>query len=105
MKRWLLTAACLAMCGLAFGLCDAPRHAAPSATPGGDPDEAAVPEVGSTALVLRPARLWDGVTADVHENWVVVVKGDKITGVGPADKTALPAGARVIELPNTTLLP
>src|SRR5439155_12658294 len=68
-------------------------------------DEAAVPEGGSTALVLRPARLWDGVTADVHENWVVVVKGDKITGVGPADKTALPAGARVIELPGATLLP
>jgi imidazolonepropionase-like amidohydrolase len=59
---------------------------------------------GST-LVLKPARLFDGVSAEVHENWVVVVRGEKISAAGPADKTAVPKGARVIELPNTTLLP
>src|SRR5207237_6164936 len=40
-----------------------------------------------------------------HEGWVVVVRGKKIDVAGPADQVALPAGARVVELPGMTLLP
>jgi imidazolonepropionase-like amidohydrolase len=60
---------------------------------------------GGAVLALKPARLFDGVTADVHENWVVIIRGSQIDAVGPADKVTIPAGARVIDLPNTTLLP
>ncbi len=56
-------------------------------------------------LVLRPARVYDGVAPQAHEGWVVVVRGEKIDAVGPAGEVKAPAGARVIDLPGTTLLP
>ncbi len=58
-----------------------------------------------SVLVLKPARVFDGITAEAHPNWVVVIRGDRIDSAGPADKITLPADARVIALPNCTLLP
>jgi len=55
------------------------------------------------ATVLRPARVFDGDA--IHENWVVLVRGDKIERVGAAASVNVPQGARSIELPGTTLLP
>ncbi len=55
-----------------------------------------------TALVLRPARVFDGSTT--HAGWEVVVNGERIAAVGPVGQ-ARPAGARVLELPGMTLLP
>jgi imidazolonepropionase-like amidohydrolase len=60
---------------------------------------------GGTVTVLKAARVFDGTSADLHENWVVVVRGKKIDDAGPTDKVKVPGGARVINLPNTTLLP
>jgi imidazolonepropionase-like amidohydrolase len=57
----------------------------------------------AAAYVLKPARVFDGVA--LHDNWIVVVRGKKIDAAGPADKMAVPKGARVIELPKMTLLP
>jgi imidazolonepropionase-like amidohydrolase len=57
------------------------------------------------AVVLRPARVFDGVTATLHTGWEVVVVGDRIADAGPADRVPRPAGARVIDLPGLTLLP
>jgi imidazolonepropionase-like amidohydrolase len=54
-------------------------------------------------LLLRPAAVFDG--QDRHPNWAVLVEGNKITAVGPADKITAPAGARTLELPGQTLLP
>jgi imidazolonepropionase-like amidohydrolase len=56
-------------------------------------------------FVLHPSRVWDGVSPESHENWVVVVRGEKIEAVGPAAEVKVPEGARVLELPGTTLLP
>jgi len=56
-------------------------------------------------LLLRPARVFDGTTAQPHEGWVVLVRGDRIAAVGPAEKVKPPEGAELIELPDTTLLP
>jgi imidazolonepropionase-like amidohydrolase len=56
-------------------------------------------------FALKPARVFDGVTADVHEDWVVVVRGKYIESVGPADKIKIPAGAKIIAMPTMTLLP
>ncbi len=60
------------------------------------PQAAAAP-----ALLLKPARLFDG--AAQHAGWQVLVQGGRIEAVGP--NLAAPAGARVIELPGTTLMP
>jgi hypothetical protein len=53
--------------------------------------------------VLRPARVFDGET--MHENWIAIVRGDKIERVGAAANISIPAGATPIELPGMTVLP
>src|SRR3954468_6956899 len=57
------------------------------------------------AILLKPARVFDGVEAKPHEGWVVLVRGDKIEAAGPAADVKAPDGARVVELPDATLLP
>jgi imidazolonepropionase-like amidohydrolase len=57
------------------------------------------------SYLLRPARVFDGVSAKAQEGWVVLVRGDRIVSVGPAAQVAAPAGTEVVELPGTTLLP
>jgi imidazolonepropionase-like amidohydrolase len=54
-------------------------------------------------ILLRPARVFDGVDPRPHEGWSVLVRGERIEAAGP--NLAAPAGARVIELPGTTLMP
>jgi len=51
--------------------------------------------------ILKPARVWDGDA--MHEGWSVRVKGERIDAVGPEAVAA--AGARIIDLPRTTLTP
>ena len=60
----------------------------------------------STAVsLLRPARVFDGVSNKAQEGWVVLVRGERIAAVGPAAQVAVPEGTEVIDLPGTTLLP
>src|SRR5262245_48906691 len=59
----------------------------------------------SHAVVLKPERVFDGEAPDAHQNWVVLVVGEKIEAVGPAGAVKVPEGSRVIELPGMTLLP
>ncbi|TPE46378.1 metal-dependent hydrolase family protein [Pontibacter mangrovi] len=54
-----------------------------------------------TYLLLKPDRLFDGEA--MHAQWQVLVKDDKIEKVGP--HLQAPAGAKIVELPGTTLLP
>ena len=61
------------------------------------------PDGKPTHWVLKPERVFDGIT--LHENWVVVVRGNKIDYAGPAEKLAAPKGAQVVALPKMTLLP
>jgi imidazolonepropionase-like amidohydrolase len=56
----------------------------------------------AAVTVLKPARVFDGET--LHEGWAVRVKGERIDAAGPADSVAA-AGAKVIDLPGTTLTP
>ncbi len=63
------------------------------------------PPAPDTAILLRPARVFDAVTAGPHDGWVVLVNGNKIAGVGSSADVRPPAGARVIDLPGMTLLP
>jgi imidazolonepropionase-like amidohydrolase len=55
------------------------------------------------AILLRPARVFDGVDPRPREGWSVLVRGERIEAAGP--NLAAPAGARVIDLPGTTLMP
>jgi imidazolonepropionase-like amidohydrolase len=56
-------------------------------------------------IVLKPARVWDGISLEAHDGWIVVVRGNLIEAAGPPGQINIPGQARVIELPNTTLLP
>lgn len=56
-----------------------------------------------TVYLLKPAHVFDGESAQLHNNWVVLVRGEKIEAVGPA--STVPAGAKVIDLPGLTLMP
>jgi imidazolonepropionase-like amidohydrolase len=60
------------------------------------------PEAADAVTVLRPARVFDGDT--MHDGWAVRVKGERIDAVGPEASVAA-AGAKVIDLPGTTLTP
>ena len=57
------------------------------------------------AILLKPARVFDGSDPKPHDGWVVLVRGERIESAGPAGEVKLPDGARVIELPGATLLP
>lgn len=69
------------------------------------PAAAAPAAPAAPAYLLQPARVFTAEDAATHPGWVVLVSGDKIAAVGPADKVAAPAGAEVIPLPGMTLLP
>jgi imidazolonepropionase-like amidohydrolase len=56
-------------------------------------------------IVLKPARVWDGISLEAHDAWIVVVRGNLIEAAGPPGQINIPGQARVIELSNTTLLP
>jgi imidazolonepropionase-like amidohydrolase len=58
-----------------------------------------------TVYLLKPAHVFDGESAQLHDGWVVLVRGQKIDAVGPAGSVAAPATAKVIDLPGLTLLP
>jgi imidazolonepropionase-like amidohydrolase len=60
------------------------------------------PALADTVL-LRPAQVFDGVSPAPHPGWSVLVEGDKIAAVGP--NLTAPTGAKVIDLPGTTLMP
>ena len=68
------------------------------------PAQAPVP-AATASIVLKPARVFDAVTAGTHEGWVVVVTGNRIAAAGAAASVTVPSGARVIDLPGATLLP
>jgi imidazolonepropionase-like amidohydrolase len=66
------------------------------------PTQTAPPE---TIYLLKPAAVFDGTTAQLHRDWVVVVRGEKIESAGAASGLQVPAGAKTIDLPGLTLLP
>lgn len=63
---------------------------------------AAVPARAET-LLLRPDRVFTAEDRVAHPGWAVLVEGERIAAVGPG--LTAPAGARVLDLPGTTLIP
>jgi len=69
------------------------------------PAQAPVPPAAPASVLLRPARVFDAIAPVPHEGWVILVTGNTITAAGPAGDVKAPAGAKVVDLPGTTLLP
>src|SRR5262245_28772629 len=63
------------------------------------------PSPDTKPILLKPARVFDGVDVKPHEGWVVLVRGNKIDAAGAVADVKAPDDARVIDLPGTTLLP
>ena len=84
-RGWFALALCLA----AFGTAGAASE--PPSTP-------AAPET----VVLRAAHVFDSTSTTLKDGAIVVVRGDRIESVGSG---AAPAGARVIDLGDATILP
>jgi imidazolonepropionase-like amidohydrolase len=59
----------------------------------------------SSVYLLKPAHVFDGETAQLHDGWSVLVRGEKIEAAGPASEIKAPSDARVIDLPDMTLMP
>ncbi|WP_159470085.1 amidohydrolase family protein [Dyadobacter sp. 3J3] len=54
--------------------------------------------------LLRPDRIFDG--QEIHENWAVLIKNEKISSVGPAAELTFDSqNTEVIDLKGCTLLP
>jgi imidazolonepropionase-like amidohydrolase len=64
---------------------------------------AAAQDAPAPAIVLKAAHLFDGVSGRLSEPGLVVVRKGRIEAVGAT--AAVPAGARVIDLGDATLLP
>src|SRR4029079_16347844 len=56
-----------------------------------------------SVVAIRAGRLFDSRAGRMLNNQVILIRGDRITEVGPS--VAIPAGARVIDLSNATVMP
>ena len=61
--------------------------------------------VATRLVVLKPARVWDGVALEAHDGWIVVARGERIEAAGSPADVKIPENARSIDMPGTTLLP
>ena len=59
----------------------------------------------ATSYLLKADRVFDARSEHTHSGWAVLVQGDKIAAVGPADQIKAPGNAQVIDMPGTTLMP
>ena len=62
-------------------------------------------EASPPSYFLKPAAIFTAADSHLHPGWAVLVQGQRISAVGPADKLTVPAGTVSIELPGMTLLP
>src|SRR6476646_7697337 len=56
-------------------------------------------------VAVRAGRMFDPKSGTNLSNQVILIKGDRIVDVGPADKIQIPAGVPVIDLSRATVLP
>jgi len=56
-------------------------------------------------VAIRAGHLFDSKSGKMLENQIILVEGEKIKSVGPADGTTVPQGAQEIDLSKATVLP
>ncbi len=59
----------------------------------------------ATVTVLVPDAVWDGVADAPTKGLYVMIRGERIAAIGPVASLDMPAGAALIPLPGTTLIP
>src|SRR3989442_15822127 len=59
----------------------------------------------SEVVAVREGRLFDSKNGQMLTNKVVLLLGERITEVGPQSQVKIPAGARIIDLSQSTVLP
>src|ERR1700754_3999970 len=64
-----------------------------------------VAQTPESVTVVRAGTLIDGVSAQPRRNQDIVIRGNRIVEVNPAGTHAPPAGAKLIDLSNSTVLP
>src|SRR5881392_2252050 len=57
------------------------------------------------AVLLQPDRVWTGDGDAAHPGWAVLVRNGAIDAVGDPGRMQVPADAKRIALPGTTLVP
>jgi imidazolonepropionase-like amidohydrolase len=67
--------------------------------------QATAPKQPETVYLLKPAHVFDGESAQLHDSWWVLVRDEKIEAAGPAGEIKAPSDAKVIELAGMTLMP
>src|ERR1700746_2508689 len=55
--------------------------------------------------VLRPGRILDVRTGELHSNQAIVIEDERIAQIGPAGELKAAAGDATVDLPEATLLP
>jgi len=58
-----------------------------------------------TAIAIGAGRMFDSVSGRMLTKQVVLIQGQRITDVGPDGSITIPAGTRVIDLSQATVLP
>jgi imidazolonepropionase-like amidohydrolase len=58
-----------------------------------------------STVAIRAGRMFDSLTGQVLTNQVIIVTGQKIADVGPQASVTIPAGTRIIDLSQATVLP
>ena len=66
---------------------------------------AQAPPATGPVVAVRAGRLFDPKSGTNLPHQVVLIRGDRITDVGPAANVKIPSGARVIDLSAATVLP
>lgn len=56
-------------------------------------------------IAVRAGRLFESIAGLMLTRQIVLLQGERITAVGPEGQVAIPAGARVIDLSQATVLP
>ncbi len=63
------------------------------------------PAAPSATVAVRAGRLFDSKSGQMLTKQVVLIEGERITDVGPEGRITVPAGARVIDLSQATVMP
>jgi imidazolonepropionase-like amidohydrolase len=56
-------------------------------------------------VAVRAGRLFDSKSGQMLANQVIVIQGERISDVGPADQIKIPAGAQVLDLSQASVMP
>lgn len=104
-KSWWKAAFTFAVLALLAGnLVTVSAQTRPEAPPF-DPSRMTMQPPPPEGVAIRAGRLFDPRTGTNLANQVIVIQGERIADVGPADRVKIPAGARVIDMSGATVLP